>query len=221
MLETSRTIELCWKSPTGWLFAKTTPRTGARFKAYDRGAQKPAWQALAQIASRVAKNFNLFSMTEADRFQECLCAILVNLEKIYEAKSPSGFAYTVCHRRMCKLYRADKKLTLIPVSQMGDKQFADLPQDLALEAIMPKNGAAARLITADSLAYAVEHLHWAMRHLTDNELRVIEMSYGFNEDETELTYEEIGKRLKLSTSRIGQIEQSAIKRLRRLFERTH
>jgi RNA polymerase sigma factor (sigma-70 family) len=202
------------------MWAKSTPNAGALFLKNEKqgSLKKLGWRAFTEIAWRVAKNFDLYSMTVEDRFQECIYAIIVNLERIYAAnKNPEALTYKVAHARLCRLYRKDRKLTLIPTSQMGNEEFGDLPSHLALDAIMPKAEAVSNLISTERLSAAVEKLHWTMQFLTDRELQVVEMAYGFNEDEKELTYKEIAERLGLSLSRVAQVEKAAIQRLRQLF----
>jgi RNA polymerase sigma factor (sigma-70 family) len=219
MIETD-TTNLIWKSPAPYNFAKSTPKAGALFLKSEKqsGLKTLEWKALTGIAWRVAKNFKLHSMTEEDRFQECICAIIVNLERIYAAsKNPEALAYKVAHARLCRLYQQDHKLPLIPTSQMGNEVFSGLPSHLALEAIMPKDEVVSNFISTERLAAAVEHLRWTMQFLTDRQLQVVELAYGFNENEKELTYKEIGERLGLSSSRVGQVEKAAVQRLRQLF----
>ncbi len=59
-----------------------------------------------------------------------------------------------------------------------------------------------------------------LHHLSDIEAAVISMRFGLGDDE-ELTFREIGEKYQLSRERIRQIQNTALEKLKRAFQREH
>ena len=63
-----------------------------------------------------------------------------------------------------------------------------------------------------------DELHQALREIGDRERMILEFRHGLT-GQTQMTLEEVGKRLRLSRERIRQIEERALLRLRRVANR--
>lgn len=93
-----------------------------------------------------------------------------------------------------------------PIGEEGEDQIKDLIEDTSSES--PEAGI--------SRAFNKERVLNLLDHINARERKILDMRFGLNNQKEQHTLAEVAKKMKVSRERIRQIEEAALKKLRKL-----